>query len=339
MPLLTIAIPSFNRNEILRQNLAVLLPQLADDCRLLILDNHCEVPLETTLAPLLRQLKPGQSQIVRHPVNIGGNANILRCFELCETEWLWILGDDDRTAPNAIATVLSAIRLHPTAGLLNFTYCGFQREGAFETRGLNDLVARLDSFGMLNFTSCCVYRVPPLASHLRFGYQYGIYATAPHTATFLASMTPETQVCFRTESIIDAIELAPELWRLYGPMLGIITLLEIPLPPGVRQILHQKAFYHFEPLTLLLYLLSEFPDSPKGNEQVGYTYCQIVNRNYGFLPSARDRWVGWALLPLARHPSLTRRLHAGWLTLKHRLRSPRAKTAAHPSMTDHSARL
>lgn len=58
---------------------------------------------------------PGvQCRVVRKRANIGANANVLRCFELCETEWIWILGDDDHGLPGAVDKILAHLGRRPT---------------------------------------------------------------------------------------------------------------------------------------------------------------------------------------------------------------------------------
>lgn len=85
---LTIAIPTFNRNEILEKHIQFLLPQISEECTLLIIDNCSMVSVENTIGYLLSKYPLLNYKIIRNKVNIGGNANILRCVELCETEWL-----------------------------------------------------------------------------------------------------------------------------------------------------------------------------------------------------------------------------------------------------------
>lgn len=85
---LTIAVPTFNRPGPLVRTVAALLPQMDDGVRLLVLDNCSPVPAAEVLAPLLANWPRARVEVRRHPVNIGGNANVVRCFELCDTDWL-----------------------------------------------------------------------------------------------------------------------------------------------------------------------------------------------------------------------------------------------------------
>ena len=50
---LTIAIPTYNRNEILKANLGKLLPQVTKECRVIIFDNCSDVPVKDSIQNLL----------------------------------------------------------------------------------------------------------------------------------------------------------------------------------------------------------------------------------------------------------------------------------------------
>src|SRR5262245_2262452 len=102
-PRLTIAIPTFDRNDLLCTHVTRLLPQLTPEVRLTILDNSSPRPVSEDLARLLEKNSEAKVDIVRHQFNIGAAANILRCIELCQTPWIWILGDDDQPLDNAVA--------------------------------------------------------------------------------------------------------------------------------------------------------------------------------------------------------------------------------------------
>ena len=64
--MLTVAIPTFNRNHLLLACVERLLPQLGE-CELLIIDNCSDTPVETTLGPWLERLGTAKVRIVRVP--------------------------------------------------------------------------------------------------------------------------------------------------------------------------------------------------------------------------------------------------------------------------------
>lgn len=107
--LLTVAIPTYNRNEILLENLKYLLPQLNHDCELLILDNCSPTPVLETIQGLCEVNEGLNWRVVRHQFNVGGDENTFRCVEHAKGEYIWWLGDDDRPDPCAIGNIFNVI--------------------------------------------------------------------------------------------------------------------------------------------------------------------------------------------------------------------------------------
>ena len=64
--MLTVAIPTFNRNHLLQAAVSGLLPQLGE-CELLIIDNCSDTPVGTTLGPWLEASGVVNVRIVRTP--------------------------------------------------------------------------------------------------------------------------------------------------------------------------------------------------------------------------------------------------------------------------------
>lgn len=124
MKILTIAIPTWNRPASLRETVSGLLRQLTNKCRLVIVDNFSTTPAEDVLKDLLAQYPETDFFIHRNRFNIGGACNQMRCFELCDTELLWILGDDDIPCPQAINNIFKEIDKHPESFKLILTLIG-----------------------------------------------------------------------------------------------------------------------------------------------------------------------------------------------------------------------
>jgi glycosyltransferase involved in cell wall biosynthesis len=105
---LTIAIPTYNRASALKETLSIILPQVAKchNVFLLILDNHSEVPALQVYESVNISIPAERLTVIRNELNIGGNANIMRCFEQCKTQWLWVLGDDDNPSVTAVDTII-----------------------------------------------------------------------------------------------------------------------------------------------------------------------------------------------------------------------------------------
>lgn len=173
-PLLTIAIPTYNRPVQLRHTLAAILPQIRGEprVRLLVLDNHSDLPAAQVLAELTGAEE--NASVVRHAFNIGGGANIMRCFELCETEWLWVLCDDDEPSPTAVQTILN-----DTAGPHVFAFYCFPTSplpkpipsGRMPGRTIETLFNAIHHcITPLTLLSASIYRIGTLRKRLPIGY-------------------------------------------------------------------------------------------------------------------------------------------------------------------------
>ncbi len=103
--LLTIAIPTFNRNKILHRTLELIIPQMESWVELIIVDNNSAIPVSETIRNLCEEYPNLNVRIVRNSANIGANANVLRCIEYCESEYIWILGDDDFPIENVLKKI------------------------------------------------------------------------------------------------------------------------------------------------------------------------------------------------------------------------------------------
>lgn len=108
-PLLTIAIPTYNRGKELELLLSVLAPQLTNhpEIELFIADNAS--PDETTALVQRFQKEGLVVRYHRHPENIGPDANFLSCFRAARGRYFWLFSDDDIILPGTIDSLLSHI--------------------------------------------------------------------------------------------------------------------------------------------------------------------------------------------------------------------------------------
>lgn len=177
-PVLTIAVPTYNRPELLKRTLKVILPQVASNEQvcILILDNHSDIPASEVLGSLETNISPDRVRVIRNNVNIGASANVMRCFEFCETNWIWVLSDDDAPSSNAIEIILSDISLDPAfiyytvpsirKPVFDFTDKDFVQGDLFD-----GLLNRFDgSIGRLAFLSAAIFNMSYIRSHILEGY-------------------------------------------------------------------------------------------------------------------------------------------------------------------------
>lgn len=115
-PLLTISIPTYNRADCIQRMVRTILPQLTEEVALIVIDNQSPYDVYTLFSEEEKQ----KFDLRRNDVNIGGDANIARCFEVAQTKWVWVLGDDDMIFPDSISRVLAIIKEHPDYAYIKF---------------------------------------------------------------------------------------------------------------------------------------------------------------------------------------------------------------------------
>lgn len=167
MEILTIAIPTFNRKEFLTKQLNVLLPQLTENVRLEILDNHSDDSVFFEIENIVKNCKQDNIVLRRNNVNIGGDANIARCFENCNTEWLWVLSDDDFVKDNAVAKIIEIINIHHDNVFINL-----QSERDYSTKGLEEFCYSKPHYAAAFTISICIYNNFKLRPYLIYFYNY-----------------------------------------------------------------------------------------------------------------------------------------------------------------------
>ncbi len=183
-PILTIAIPTYNRPGPLRETLTALLRQDGiDRCKIVVIDNCSDVRMEDEMGEL------GQAARVcfmRNRANVGLGGNVLRCMEMAETPWLWILADDDELVPDAVQGILSLLQPEP-----DFDVCFLGLPDANRASGLisniSEFAHAIDLFDRLGFLSAGLYRTAKIRMLLNVGYNYA-YTLFPFLAMVIAGI-------------------------------------------------------------------------------------------------------------------------------------------------------
>lgn len=237
--MLTIAIPTFNRNHLLKATVERVLTQMEAPERLLIIDNCSDVPVRNTLGTWLDEIGAEQVQIVRNPVNVGGGANILHCLELCETRWLYCLGDDDLVADNCLATIRQTLLAQADALYISFNRPEVGRTQTFRAEGMADFVDKLDSWSSFLFMSCSVVNAQKLRTQLRFGYLYA-YSWAPLQAILFKMLNDGGCVVFSHQFLCSEESLSDETWAPFPVAAGKMVLPELVDDAQLRKRLARK---------------------------------------------------------------------------------------------------
>lgn len=205
---LTIAIPTYNRSCYLRRCLEHLQACGLNGARILVIDNCSTDDTPLVLRNFESTSLQGTLRYVRNAVNIGGDGNILRCFELAETKWLWIVGDDDKPLPPSVDCIMHDISCQSKCVYLNFStsilHLRTTRCNSFSTFGLADFVERLDCYSNILFITAGVYQREVFLPYLSRAYSF-IYAHSAHLALLLIALgdIADMQCFFSASKIAD----------------------------------------------------------------------------------------------------------------------------------------
>jgi abequosyltransferase len=114
-PLLTIAIPTYNRAAFLALCLKRISEELdslnADQRRLVkvYVSNNASTDHTDQVVSQYRQMKAEAFEVVCNRENIGADRNITQCYASATTPYVWVLGDDDVILPGKLKIVLDVL--------------------------------------------------------------------------------------------------------------------------------------------------------------------------------------------------------------------------------------
>lgn len=163
-PVMTIAIPTFNRASWLKDGVNAALAQTYPKFEVLVCDNASS----DQTPDMLRHISDSRLRVVRHPENIGPGRNCAACVEHAKGEFVVIVPDDDRIAPHMLEKCAALIRKDPgidvviAIGDMHFASEGRTLPAARSTRlqtGIHasaDMLMEYVNDGMLSVHQCTV---------------------------------------------------------------------------------------------------------------------------------------------------------------------------------------
>lgn len=288
--LLTIVIPTYNRKKHLLKNINTVLDQLSEEVELIILDNASDYDVSAALQKKIEN--SNQIKCLRNTYNIGLHANIVKCFEICKTPWLYIIGDDDELRPNSISKIIEDIQKHPEA--VNISY-KWQPEKKWltprnlELKGFQEYISTIESIHHVMFLSSNLYNAQLLNKKIREGYYYQM-SGAPHLAmllTYLAENKNSKVILKETYLVNNFNSEVEEQDKWDKPIFfrNIKLLLDIPISLKFKQQLFLK---YKERYSLKKYFKFYLKQSIKSKEitknwkdfNIGVSYYKVYGSFY-----------------------------------------------------------
>ena len=122
---LTLAIPTYHRPQLLYKALAAIGDQIQgrSDIGVLVLDDSDGAANAPWIERIRAEFPAANLTYAVNPVNLGIDENIKQCLTRSDSEYVWLLGEDDLLTPGAVARVVDALHLHQPAFLFaNYIY-------------------------------------------------------------------------------------------------------------------------------------------------------------------------------------------------------------------------
>ncbi|MBD2665788.1 glycosyl transferase, family 2 [Richelia sinica FACHB-800] len=125
--LLTIAIPTYNRADLLDKQLEWLsqaIKGFESDCEILVSDNCSTDHTPIIVKKWQNILSHITFRYNRNPENVGVMKNIFYCLSTATTKYVWAIGDDDPIQIRAIAHIIDKIKQYTDLSLLFLNFSG-----------------------------------------------------------------------------------------------------------------------------------------------------------------------------------------------------------------------
>jgi len=278
-----------------------LLDLLTEDIELLIIDNASDIPVEETLSDLIASHQNKRSvNIHRNAFNVGMSANIMKCFELSQGKYMWLLGDDDRINLNSFSTINYNIKEHPEAVFFNFATSGSGSRGKTIVTNGDNFVSKIDQFGSLIFISACVFKRNTFVNHLRYGYIFA-GTLAPHFALLLVSLKPD-HVCILSNQIIadNQHSDSTDNWSYMAGICSFPLLIDCLSIFTNQKLLSQKmADSLLHPLNVAIEILHYSEKQIHRKEFLSYYFKYLGAKIYSLCNiKTRLQWLFLSLCPL-----------------------------------------
>jgi glycosyltransferase involved in cell wall biosynthesis len=209
MKKLTIAIPTYNREEIILSKVEEICKEienskLSKNVDLLVLDNATS---DYNIFKLLEKFSYHDFlQIHRNEVNVGANANFLRCIEFAKGEFVWLLGDDEQLNIKKLSELLDSLGNKDCYFLPRDEEYVNKAKFFGEIRSIDELFENFWNLPHFFALSIYIFKTKVAIKYLKEGYETLVYQH-PYSAIALSMLNDYKEMEVLSIAIIKTQEI------------------------------------------------------------------------------------------------------------------------------------
>jgi len=228
---LSIIIPTFNRKDQLENQLKLIFKSRIDLIEeIVIIDNHSDY----NISELVASFNSDKIRLIVQPFNIKVHNNIAFSFFHAQTEWFWLLSDDDKIEEDAIEKIIDEIERVPS----NVAMIKFARTNSPQNNYIaNNLKNFIDYYynekvirkGDLVFISTNIYNIARLKKYLGYAFEYA-YTYVPQIIPIIKGLEEENiSIKFSNKNIVKYLSPREGNYSFAVVGKGLSTLSHIQL--------------------------------------------------------------------------------------------------------------
>ena len=252
-PLLSIVIPTYNREHLVLSLLEKVCNFKKEWVEIVIIDNN-----STSIDKLISQIRANNWSVnlVRNKHNVGGNENILRCFEYANGEWIWAIGDDDVIENNCFEIIYDKIQDLRNSNVFgihfNWDLIKQYKEAEIYLHNLEELFKNMHSLGDINFMSSNIFRYNKINTYLDWVY-YHQYNCNPMSSIIMLGLDKNMEFILTNDRIIqngfyiNSNKKKTDFWDVEIVLKANSLLGELPLTDKNKKVLIKLLLSYFTP--------------------------------------------------------------------------------------------
>ncbi|MCE5225898.1 MAG: glycosyltransferase [Porphyromonadaceae bacterium] len=238
---LSIVIPTYNREQQLRNQLTILCKQdLTYVKEIIIIDNCSDYEIDE----VINEFESDKIRLIRNTINTKMAYNLAAIFLHCNTEWLWSLSDDDEVEEDAIDKIKKEIENVSTdVGMIKFARTNSPQK-EFTTNNLESFIdyyynEKVIRSGDLIFISTNVYNIYRLNKYLGYAFEYA-YTYVPQIIPIIKGLEEnKVSIKFSNKSIVKYLPPIEGNYSYATVGKGLSTFSHLPLETNKK---YQRRF-------------------------------------------------------------------------------------------------